>query len=100
MAASRLHKLREYAQSDAAPKSPSLLWLRRLAEAKRRFQDLAAAGKLVSPADGKIVASHEACDAAVSDMLMSQLHMMNNRLGIRPYFEMMWAAALARSLGR
>jgi thiopeptide-type bacteriocin biosynthesis protein len=100
MAESRLHKLREYSQSAAAPKSPSLLWLRRLAEAKRRFQDLAASGKLVSPAQGKIVADREACDAAISEMLMSQLHMMNNRLGIPPYFEMMWAAALARSFGR
>jgi thiopeptide-type bacteriocin biosynthesis protein len=100
MAESRLHKLREHAESDAAPKSPSLLWLRRLAEAKRRFQALAASAKLVSPADGRIVADHGACDAAVSNMLMSQLHMMNNRLGIPPYFEMMWAAALARSLGR
>jgi hypothetical protein len=33
-------------------------------------------------------------------MLMSQLHMMNNRPGIPAYLEMMWAAAVARSLGR
>lgn len=100
MAESRLHTLREHAEADAAPKSPALLWLRWLAEAGRRFRDLAASGKLVSPADGRIVADRAACDAAVADMLMSQLHMMNNRLGIPPYLEMMWAAALARSLGR
>jgi thiopeptide-type bacteriocin biosynthesis protein len=100
MAAPRLQKLREHAQSDAGSSSPSQLWLRRLAEAKRRFQDLAASGKLVSPADGKIVGDPETCDAAVSNMLMSQIHMLNNRLGVAPYTEMMWAAALARSLGR
>ncbi|HEX9964809.1 MAG TPA: lantibiotic dehydratase C-terminal domain-containing protein [Allosphingosinicella sp.] len=100
MAQSRLQSLREFGESGDAPKSPSHLWLRRLAEARRRFQDLAASGKLVSPAEGKIVTDRPGRESAVSNMLMSQIHMLNNRLGIPPYLEMMWAAALARSLGR
>ncbi|HVQ07018.1 MAG TPA: lantibiotic dehydratase C-terminal domain-containing protein [Allosphingosinicella sp.] len=97
---SRLQKLREYAASDSSPETPSQSWLRRLHEAKRRFEDLSQCGKLVSPADRKVVNDRDAFNAAVSDMLMSQLHMMNNRLGFAPYLEMMWAGALARSLAR
>jgi hypothetical protein len=96
----RLGQLRDYAASDAAPRTPSQYWLRGLAEARRRFEDLFLSGKLVSPKERGIVADREAFGAAVSDMLMSQMHMMNNRLGFWPYVEMMWAGALARSLGR
>ncbi|HVQ09149.1 MAG TPA: lantibiotic dehydratase C-terminal domain-containing protein [Allosphingosinicella sp.] len=96
----RLRRLRDFARSDASPGTPSHYWVRALAQARRTFEELAAAGKLAAPADGAIVTDGEACEAAVSDMLMSQTHMMNNRLGFSPYVEMMWAGALARSLAR
>jgi thiopeptide-type bacteriocin biosynthesis protein len=97
---SRLRTLRDYAASDAPPATPSQLWFRGLADARRRFESLCASGKLVSPADREIVTDRESCNAAISDMLTSQMHMMNNRLGFGPYEEMMWAGALARSFAK
>lgn len=98
--AARFRQLGERAGSDAAPETPSQIWLRGLARARRRFEDLAQSGKLVAPDTGAIVTDVETCEHAISNMLMSQIHMMNNRLGFAPYVEMMWAGAMARSLER
>jgi thiopeptide-type bacteriocin biosynthesis protein len=51
-------------------------------------------GKLRSPLDGKVVSSPEDMEAAVLNILSSQLHMLNNRLGIVPAQELLLAAEL------
>lgn len=94
----RLRQLRDDAASGAAPRTPSQIWLGDLIDAKGKFQALASSGKLLSPRNREIVADDGGFAGALSDMLGSQMHMMNNRLGFGPFEEMTWSDALARSL--
>ena len=58
---------------------------------------LAAAGRLVSPYDGSTVAGAAATRRAIAGIIGSQIHMLNNRLGLAPAAELVLAVHIARA---
>ena len=59
-----------------------------------RFEDVAAHEELVSPLDGTPVTAAAQLTTAVGSMLTSQLHMLNNRIGLSPINEYHLACSL------
>ncbi|CAN5365778.1 hypothetical protein BH10PSE14_BH10PSE14_04030 [soil metagenome] len=70
-----------------APATPGTLWSRALERSVVKFRGLAAQGELVSPFDGAQVENATRLTATLGSMLTSQLHMLNNRLGLSPIQE-------------
>jgi hypothetical protein len=72
-------------------------WARGVAEFVDELDQLRGAGVLVSPFDGKPAVDEQRYGMAVQNILSSQIHMLNNRLGIVPASEQVLAAALQRA---
>jgi hypothetical protein len=72
-------------------------WARGVAEFVDELDQLRGAGLLVSPFDGKPALDEQRYGIAVQNILSSQIHMLNNRLGIVPASEQVLAAALQRA---
>lgn len=68
--------------------------IRGLAE---HLRELHREGRLVSPYSGRATVGEEACRWAVLGIVGSQVHMLNNRLGVPPAGERLLAGALARA---
>ena len=83
--------------SDAGRRTPQALLRAALREAIAQWGELFAAGVLVLPIDGRPARSPGAWNGAVQTMLSSQLHMMNNRLGLVPAQEVALARGIART---
>jgi hypothetical protein len=81
--------------TESGVRTPQALLHAGVASAIRRFLDLYAEGRLVLPFDGQPVRDRETFEIAVGNMLASQIHMFNNRLGLVPAQEMILARALA-----
>lgn len=80
------------------PTSVPQLWAAKLAEARRYFHALYENGELFSPFDGQLVATNSDFEIAVRSMVTSQLHMLNNRLGLWPDSEVVIAEQLSRRI--
>jgi thiopeptide-type bacteriocin biosynthesis protein len=89
--ARQLHEHRE-----GPPRSPAALLRAGLAAAMSQWEIQRQAGLLVSPITDAPVDGDTQHRQALQAMLASQLHMLNNRLGLAPMQEV----ALARSLAR
>lgn len=72
-------------------------WAAETASFARDLQALGAEGLLMSPVTGAIAADPASRAEAVAAVMGSQLHMLNNRLGLAPAAEMLLAAALGRA---
>jgi hypothetical protein len=72
-------------------------WARGIDEFVGEMGRLRDAGVLVSPFDGKPAVDEARYGMAVQNILSSQIHMLNNRLGIVPASEQVLAAALHRA---
>lgn len=70
-----------------APAAPAIVWRRALERSVGRFRGWAAEGKLVSPFGGAHRETAAELTKTISSMLTSQLHMLNNRLGLSPIQE-------------
>lgn len=86
-----LGKLEHEARTGWSANSVHGVWgagVRQLVETLRaRYRE----GRLVSPFDGRIAADDDACRQAVLGIVGSQIHMLNNRLGIPPAGELLLA---------
>ena len=72
-------------------------WARGVEEFVDELDQLRGAGVLVSPFDGKPALDEQRYGMAVQNILSSQIHMLNNRLGVIPASEQVLAAALQRA---
>jgi thiopeptide-type bacteriocin biosynthesis protein len=61
------------------------------------LRQLHADGRLVAPVTGEVANDAEAGERAVLDIVGSQVHMLNNRLGVPPAGEYFLAGAVARA---
>ena len=80
-------RLAALAAHDDAATTPGKLWCRALERSVITFRGLAAKGELVSPFDGVQVEGAAKLATTLGSMLTSQLHMLNNRLGLSPIQE-------------
>ncbi len=90
----RLQQLAALKGEEAGSRTVSGIWLRQLGWALDRFGALAGEGRLISPIDNKAAAPAERFAEAVLSIFVSQMHMMNNRLGLSPLDELRLASAL------
>jgi hypothetical protein len=81
------------------PKTISGKWIGALREARGRLDDIARRGAMISPMSGEPVGGAAAVRSAMASMTHSQIHMLNNRLGLWPNVEIAMAEALATSKG-
>ena len=79
------------------PKTISGKWIGALREARRRLDDISLRGAMISPLSGEKAEGAGAIRSAMASMTHSQIHMLNNRLGLWPNVEIAMAEALATS---
>jgi len=72
-------------------------WIARLSDYLEDAERLAAQGRIISPLTGIPARGETAIRAALGNMLASQTHMLNNRLGISPLFEYLFAQAVVQA---
>ena len=82
---------------DTSLRSPQALLRAGVAAAIAQWAELHATGRLVLPFNGQPAQGPGAWDACVQSMLSSQLHMLNNRLGLVPAQEVVLARGIART---
>jgi thiopeptide-type bacteriocin biosynthesis protein len=93
-------RLARLAASDATTATPGKVWSRALLPAVARFRELAKCGALVSPFSGEPVVTGDDIKISIGSMLTSQLHMLNNRLGLSPVQEYHLACSLREAFTR
>jgi thiopeptide-type bacteriocin biosynthesis protein len=81
------------------PQQPIIArWAQALERHVADLQALAARGALINPVTGKSCADGDETQFAVNNILFSQVHMMNNRLGVLPVQEYQFAQMLLLAL--
>lgn len=80
--------------SGAPSRDATALWSVGVKDAAAEWERVYRAGRLVSPLTGAVARDDTAFEAAVRNMLSSQVHMMNNRLGIVPAQEVFLSRTL------
>ncbi len=78
-------------------RTPMAVWRKQVADAAGAFGRMARAGRLISPRTGRPVEDEAGAASAIDSMLMSQAHMLNNRLGIAIEEERALAHGLAEA---
>jgi Lantibiotic biosynthesis dehydratase C-term len=73
-------------------------WSRTLAAARVEFAALHRQGRLTSPMTGTATVGADAFAAAMLSLTHSQMHMLNNRMGLWPYYEIAMADRLIAQL--
>ncbi|HEX9964802.1 MAG TPA: lantibiotic dehydratase C-terminal domain-containing protein [Allosphingosinicella sp.] len=81
------------------PKTISGKWIGALREARRRLDEISRRGAMISPMSGERAEGDDPIRSAMASMTHSQIHMLNNRLGLWPNVEIAMAEALATSNG-
>lgn len=71
------------------------IWFGALEQANAALLDLGANNRLVSPTTGHTIESLDKTEDALRSIVASQIHMLNNRLGIGPEREHVFALALS-----
>lgn len=89
-----LRRVLEDCVNGARADSPQARWAQACATLDQRLGALHAQAQLVSPLTGEVCEGAEGLRATRFSILSSQIHMLNNRLGLQPAQEL----ALARSL--
>jgi thiopeptide-type bacteriocin biosynthesis protein len=79
------------------PNTISGKWIAALRKARRRFEEIAECGAMISPVNGKTIETEEDFRLSIASITHSQIHMLNNRLGLWPDLEISMAKALAMS---
>ena len=79
------------------PRTISGKWIGALRKARRRLDDISLRGAMISPVSGERAEGDDAVRSAIASMTHSQIHMLNNRLGLWPNVEVAMAEALATS---
>jgi thiopeptide-type bacteriocin biosynthesis protein len=79
-------------------KTPERIWWQALQRAQAQWRELYQRGVLISPLDGAAVTTEADYQLATQLILSSQIHMMNNRLGIIPAQECYLARLLTGAL--
>lgn len=87
----------DLARPGTAPRSLATVWARALHEAVLVYRGLGSSGLLVSPTTGEVPRTAEAIAEAITSVMASQVHMMNNRLGVAPTLEYKLSRILAAS---
>lgn len=93
----RFCALRNALTVDAPLDSLGAHWAAALRTTIDRYESLAARGELVTPWSGAQVDSTTMV-RAMGDLVLSQAHMLANRLGYSPYDELRWSRYLATAL--
>jgi thiopeptide-type bacteriocin biosynthesis protein len=92
------HQIRSArAQRPPATRTPAALLMAGLDAAVLQWDELREQGRLVSVITGVPVHGEDDCQRTFQAMLASQLHMLNNRLGLAPLQEVALARGLART---
>ncbi len=91
-------RYQDVATGKRAVVSPIDDWCSALAAARAEFAGLHASGRLQSPVTGLASGDGPALAATFSSLAHSQIHMLNNRLGLWPHDEIAMAEFLAEHL--
>ncbi|UAA40055.1 hypothetical protein KIH87_06810 [Paraneptunicella aestuarii] len=73
-------------------------WVNFLKKSVPQWQKIYEDGGLISPVDGSKVSSTEQFHMAIMSMVGSQIHMLNNRLGVTPAYEFVLASRIRDAL--
>lgn len=73
-------------------------WVKLLKQSIARFHKIYEDGALNSPLDGAKVQSEEQFQMTVMSMIGSQIHMLNNRLGVTPAYEFVLSSRIRDAL--
>jgi hypothetical protein len=91
-------RYRDVAAGQRAIASPIDDWCATLAAARAGFAELHASGQLQSPATGAATQDAQGLAGTLASLAHSQIHMLNNRLGLWPHDEIAMAEFLAEHL--
>lgn len=94
----RLETLRNFCRSDCEPRSLTCHWARSLQTACKTIEGIAARKALVVPQTGEIATDRADVDKALRSIIASQIHMLNNRLGVWPPAEIVLSEDIATRL--
>lgn len=95
----RYAAFREALDSGMPPKNLSQIWLHAMHDMIAACRSLADDGLLVSPETGQPPLTPGQLAMAITLIVTSQMHMLNNRLGVLPVQECQLGRMLARALG-
>lgn len=84
--------------ADGPPRDAPGHWLAGLREADREFLRLGEAGRLLWPESDEVASTPESVLGARRLMVISQMHMLNNRLGLTPRQEVQLCGLLAEAM--
>ncbi|MDT8999856.1 thiopeptide-type bacteriocin biosynthesis protein [Paucibacter sp. APW11] len=98
ISAAELQRLREQLREDSNSRSPQALMRSACQQAIRGLGGLHEQGRLILPFDAQPTRNAGAHQAAIYNIISSQLHMMNNRLGLVPAQEIFLAKRLSTAL--
>lgn len=90
-----LLRLEQEASAGWDGKSAHAVWADGVLQLVEHLRALHERGQLVGPFDGRNTVGHDMCRTAVLGIVGSQIHMLNNRLGIPPAGELLLARAMA-----
>lgn len=74
------------------------MWIALLKQSVGRFRKIYLDGNLISPADGAKVETEDQFQMTLMSMLGSQIHMLNNRLGVSTAYEFVLASRIRDAL--
>lgn len=73
-------------------------WIQLLKKSISQFHKIYQDGLLLSPLDGEVVSTDDQFHMAVMSMIGSQIHMLNNRLGVTPAYEFLLSSRIRDAL--
>lgn len=74
------------------------MWIALLKQSVERFRKVFIEGELISPADGAKVETQEQFQMSLMSMMGSQIHMLNNRLGVSTAYEFVLSSRIRDAL--
>lgn len=92
----RVEMFRMRFTNEQNPSIPPLVWAQSLRFACAKLRRLDAHRGLTAPSSVPVVEGLPEREAAIRSILVSQMHMMANRLGFYPHHELRWTEALLR----
>ncbi|MCY7294749.1 thiopeptide-type bacteriocin biosynthesis protein [Alteromonas sp. a30] len=74
------------------------MWITLIKQSVERFRKVYLDGNLVSPVDGSKVTTEEQYQMTIMSMMGSQIHMLNNRLGVSTAYEFVLSSRIRDAL--
>ncbi len=85
------------AKANEKTNEPQSIWSHGVQSFVTELSKLQLNGQLCSPMDGQVVVSAPASEGAILNIISSQMHMLNNRLGLTPSQELLLSLKIVKA---